>query len=662
MIEELRGENERLRILLEGHQGSNGSYDSNIGIDAMQQQVAGSHTDESHERTQQQLFASTISSDTQVPHVEPESPVNGEDSAPDVSPYLWTDEGGNLNVFGPSSALQSAAKSRSEEDSVALIHVQNALLASAVISRQQEHRLKDLESLDGVPVGLATHLLELHWNRQHHTFLLTYRPVIMRDILQGGRFASKFLLNAIFACASKFSRRTDVLDDPNDASSAGGRFFRRCDDLLARKGLLLTPSLPTIVGLLMLGSTYNAKGMTSKAWLLTGYALRMIYDLGLHLNHAITQENAEDVEMYRRVFWGAFICDKLLSLYLGRPVAIKLRDVHVSCELNDIMEENEQWTPYEDLALSDDAPQQISSDPVRVIHSVSCFQQLCLLFKIVARIIDNFYVVGATVSEAQASLPSIDNALSKWEADLPDALRVDPALGTVVGGRLAAPNLLGLHIIYNAVIVLLHRPLVAGHLQLKPTAPAASWKRCSDAARNITLLSRAYRSVYTLRGAPYLISYGLYVACTIHVRNAAAIHEGGSDHLTLLAWSVCCLEELSVPNPGVTRPVAIIRKLIAAKGLEFSSDLDGMGISDGIGRDPSEDAPGDTSAETTQFPVLDADMYLGAADTFTHDWQESLNEDVLFGFMEGQPSYFGGLVPELLELPVPNLQEQARSQ
>jgi hypothetical protein len=25
------------------------------------------------------------------------------------------------------------------------------------------------------------HLLDLHWNRQHHAFLITYRPLFMRD-------------------------------------------------------------------------------------------------------------------------------------------------------------------------------------------------------------------------------------------------------------------------------------------------------------------------------------------------------------------------------------------------------------------------------------------------------------------------------------------------
>jgi len=80
----------------------------------------------------------------------------------------------------------------------------------------------------------------------------------------------------------------------------------------------------------LLGSTYNARGETSKGWLYTGYALRMVYDLGLHIDPENLDADPMEVEVRRRVFWDAFICDKLQRFYLGRPVAINLRDAHVS--------------------------------------------------------------------------------------------------------------------------------------------------------------------------------------------------------------------------------------------------------------------------------------------------------------------------------------------
>jgi hypothetical protein len=38
---------------------------------------------------------------------------------------------------------------------------------------------------------------------------------------------------------------------------------------------------------------------------------------------------------------GAFVCNKLQSLYMGRPASTKLRDANASLQLNDIVEENE---------------------------------------------------------------------------------------------------------------------------------------------------------------------------------------------------------------------------------------------------------------------------------------------------------------------------------
>ena len=144
----------------------------------------------------------------------------------------------------------------------------------------------------------------------------------------------------------KFSGRVEVRDDPSRPETAGRRFFIRCEQMLGEA--LNVSSIPTIVGLLLLGSTFNARGLASKGWLYTGYALRMVYDLGLHLDCKEVGGNAEEIEIRRRVFWGAFVCDKLQSLYLGRPVTIQLRDAHVSLEFMDTLEEQELWTPYID--------------------------------------------------------------------------------------------------------------------------------------------------------------------------------------------------------------------------------------------------------------------------------------------------------------------------
>ncbi|KAF5002429.1 hypothetical protein FGRMN_441 [Fusarium graminum] len=306
-----------------------------------------------------------------------------------------------------------------------LDNIKNGLIANAALQRHLEYGLTKHYIIAGEPTELALHLLNLHWARQHHTFLLTYRPAVMRDLQCSGQYCSTFMLNAIFACSSKFSPRLDVRDDPNDPSSAGRRFFLRCDELLIKDSLLIRPHITTIVGLILLGSTYNARGETSKGWLYTGYALRMVYDLGLHLDPKTTTESSEEIEIRRRVFWGAFVCDKLQSLYMGRPVAINLHDSKVSREFLDLYEETEPFVPS---SLMTGSPPNFTAAMTDAIpmHSVSTFQQLCLLSKIMTTIINRFYVVGATFSNAQNSLTKIEQALQDWRDKLAPELDFQP--------------------------------------------------------------------------------------------------------------------------------------------------------------------------------------------------------------------------------------------
>ncbi|KAJ9611500.1 hypothetical protein H2200_004684 [Cladophialophora chaetospira] len=494
---------------------------------------------------------------------------DSSDGECDIGPFLSVDEAGRPSSFGPSSALhyppRNGSNSAQSAASLARDHIRNCLIAEAALQRQNERHLASLPEIHGVPTELALHLLELHWSRQHHTLLLTYRPAIVRDLLEPGSQCSKFLLNAIFACASKFSARLEVRDDPSDPSTAGRRFFRRCDELLAQDSLFIYPTLPTVVGLLYLGSSYNARGETSKAWLYTGYALRMIYDLGLHLDPKETSDSPEQVEIRRRVFWGAFVSDKLQSLYLGRPVAINLRDSHVSRDFMDTLEEQELYVPYKDPKYPN--PQTTSTFSGVPVYSVSTFQQLCLLSKIMTKIINTFYVVGATFRNAQASLQLVDNALQAWRENLPKHLDFQPQFLQNSPTSCPPPNLMNVHALYHSLLILLHRPFISdGHLRSTAT-PSLSWGRCTSAARSITSISLAWKTAYTLRGAPYLLSYAIYVACTIHVRNAAADMSSGNngEHTSLLAASLTCLEQLCLANPGVSKPMKIIQRLMEAR-------------------------------------------------------------------------------------------------
>lgn len=189
--------------------------------------------------------------------------------------------------------------------------VEKGLIAEAACQRQLEDvnfRLGKLD-FDGVEPELGQHLLSLHWNRQHHSFLITYRPAFMRDMACKGPNFSKLLLNAIFFSASKFSPRRELRRDADDVRTAGWQFRERVRGLLG--GALDKSDITTIQALLIMCNSLFALGdERSAAWLYAGLAFRMIVDLGIHVDKAGLTTNRkfsdEDLEIRRRVFWAAF--------------------------------------------------------------------------------------------------------------------------------------------------------------------------------------------------------------------------------------------------------------------------------------------------------------------------------------------------------------------
>lgn len=193
--------------------------------------------------------------------------------------------------------------------------VERGLVAEAARQRQMEElnfRQGKLD-FDGVDPDLGMHLLSLHWNRQHHSFLITYRPAFMRDMAVNGPYFSKLLLNAIYFGASKFSPRLEVRKDPNDVRTAGWQYRERVRELLG--GALDRSDVTTIQALLVMTNSLFALGdERSAAWLYAGLAFRMLIDLGMHVDLTSTRRfSDEDLEIRRRVFWGAF---GMLSLLL----------------------------------------------------------------------------------------------------------------------------------------------------------------------------------------------------------------------------------------------------------------------------------------------------------------------------------------------------------
>lgn len=124
---------------------------------------------------------------------------------------------------------------------------------------------------------------------------------------------------------------------------------------------------------------------------------------------------------------------------------------------------------------------------------------------------------------------------------------------------------------WNALRILLHRPLVAdGHLHLTlPSTSKSSFAACTEAAMNIVKLVRLYDKSFSIKRAPYLISYATYVAATIHVRIAATrpSHSDAHEHLRTC---LSVFEQNSETNHAVRKAHMVIEALMKRMDVSFA--------------------------------------------------------------------------------------------
>lgn len=521
----------------------------------------------------------------------------------------------SLGVIGANSSnLPDETRRQQQQISLDPALLTDQLTSLAARERQQEvmNVVAGRLDFDGVEPELALHLLNLHWNRQHHAYLVTYRPLFMRDMAAPpgkAKYFSKLLFHAILFGAAKFSDRIDrVRSDINDPSTAGMQFLERVQQLLPEA--LIKSRITTVQALLLLACTHYARGSESAAWLHSGLAFRMAVDLGMNEDsiELVASGNMalEELELRRRVVWAAFVIDKIHSLYQGRQASIERRNLYVPIEFHDQFEETEFWTPVayhrplNELEAQDSTRSNAPTGYTGPIYSVSTFAELCRLTVLMEKIIQIFYSIdsGARTERAQTEhLIEMRSELAAWRTALPSHLRIDslsPA-GRSVGSRsrTCPPNLISLHALYHALTILLNRPFLPhGHLRSDDAASGRSaWKACVDAASSISSLMNLYRQTVSMKGAPQLISYINFCAAGIHVRVAAQLQQSNtsgegattaaaasSRRYELKALRQCLqdFEENQDPNPGVVKAKSVIRNMAERAGI-LNLLQDGLG-------------------------------------------------------------------------------------
>lgn len=317
--------------------------------------------------------------------------------------------------------------------------IQARLVSNAALQRQREAQIYRSPCLaidfDGVSPEVAKHLLDLHWNRQHLAYLISYRPAIMDSLFNGGPYCNQILLNAIYYSMSLFSDRSELWDS-TDRQCDASPFYRRFKALLGEA--MFSPSIPSAVALLLCGATLVSHGQSSVGWILCGTAYRMVTDLGCHLviDRQKRSNKAENVELLTdlereirlRLYWGAFLTDATQSLYLGRSPWLQESEARAPPCFKDSYEELEDWQPYMD-------PQARPCDTVvpayaaHPAYAISTFKAMVSLFRIAAKMMRALYSlesIKTPFEQLRTDCEALQADLEEWLSAIPSHLKFDP--------------------------------------------------------------------------------------------------------------------------------------------------------------------------------------------------------------------------------------------
>jgi transcriptional regulatory protein AMDR len=215
-------------------------------------------------------------------------------------------------------------------------------------------------------------------------------------------------------------------------------FFRRARCLLEGH---FERNRDTIVqaALLLTWHSDGLEDVTANAWHWLGLALRTAIGLGMHRDTESSNLVPHNKRMWRRVWWLLFTSDVWISLQYGRPQGVHLKD----CTVGDLKDED-----FKDCGHD--------AQPSHIVQSV----RLAVIVSDVMRARTR----SKTLTDKRKALQEADERLADWAVRLPQDLHPHITDHDTIGTTL--------HLHYNAVLILLHRPEPAASNQRANAGPA----------------------------------------------------------------------------------------------------------------------------------------------------------------------------------------------
>ena len=291
---------------------------------------------------------------------------------------------------------------------------------------------------------IETHdyLMQLFWQHYNSVLMVVHEEAFNEDREHGRtQYYSGFLHICILAMGYRFAdkARPDIqrIALPDRESTLHRECKYMLDLELERPG-----GIPSVAALLILGDAEVAIGRDNVGWMYAGMAMRLCYDIGLHLDSTQSGMTPREVDIRKMTLWACVIYDRYWSLFLGRPTSMKSADLEI-------------------YNLADQFGRLGTCQTAGIGKSINTrvYEALIDLMEIAGKIVENVDhrrqgdPAHTPDQSAYFRMAAIDRELHNWMARLPQDLR-----NTEENQRSAPFVFYLLHQQYHAVLILLHRP------------------------------------------------------------------------------------------------------------------------------------------------------------------------------------------------------------
>ncbi|EIM79818.1 uncharacterized protein STEHIDRAFT_42780, partial [Stereum hirsutum FP-91666 SS1] len=271
---------------------------------------------------------------------------------------------------------------------------------------------------------------------------------------------------------------------------------------------LSRPSAITTVQDLLLISGHNAaEGLYSQAWVMAGYAFRMIEDLGWARPNHSSEDQSEQLRTAELcTYWAAYTWDKTLSLSLAKKPTMRPKD---KPPLPSAVDDGATfWKPFYSPVQSTEFTTMPYSG-AQPSFEMTCFRYSCSLYQFLDEVLEHVYSIKESrLLQARDFVLSLRDRMIAWQAQVPVQILLDADNLPPVS---PPAHVIQFNLLVHTIWILLYRPFAQTGSLAVPYAATA----CRKPAQDIAACLRLFKNSFPVARSTYLFVYAALCSATI---------------------------------------------------------------------------------------------------------------------------------------------------